>query len=99
MGFPATPGWVLLPVVVGVPRYSWLRVLVAAPRHSWLGSAGCGRRVPCRVCLWCEWFCMVIVLLCVSCVCGVCVVGGVVWWCGVGVSSVCAGLRGCVCVV
>ena len=39
---PATPGWVLLPVVVGVPRHSWLRVPGAVPRHSWLGSAGGG---------------------------------------------------------
>ena len=52
---PATPGWVLLPVVVG------------GPRHSWLGSAG-GSGVPCVVCgvwrwcvvgvvvgVWCGW--------------------------------------------
>ena len=26
MLLPATPGWVSLPVVVGVPRHSWLRV-------------------------------------------------------------------------
>ena len=43
---PATPGWVSLPVVVGVPRHSWLRVPGAVPRHSWLGSAGGGG-------LWC----------------------------------------------
>ena len=36
---PATPGWVSLPVVVGVPRHSCLRVPAAVPRHSWLGSA------------------------------------------------------------
>ena len=42
---------------------------------------------------------MVVVLLCVLCVCGVPVVGGVVWWCGVGASSAYAGVRGCVCVV
>ena len=36
---PATPGWVSLPVVVGVPRHSWLRVPGAVPRHSWLGFA------------------------------------------------------------
>ena len=35
----ATPGWVLLPVVVGVPRHAWLRVPGAVPRHSWLGFA------------------------------------------------------------
>ena len=40
--FPATPGWVSLPVVVGVPRHSWLRAAGAVPRHSWLGSAGGG---------------------------------------------------------
>ena len=52
---PATPGWVLLPVVVG------------GPRHSWLGSAG-GGGVWCVVCgvlgwcvggvvvgVWCGW--------------------------------------------
>ena len=38
---PATPGWVLLPAVVG------------GPRHSWLGSA-CGGGVWCVVCgVWC----------------------------------------------
>ena len=40
MRFPATPGWVSLPVVVGVPRHSWLRAPGAVPRHSSLGSAG-----------------------------------------------------------
>ena len=39
---PASPGWVSLPVVVGVPRHSWLRVAGAVSRHSWLGSAGGG---------------------------------------------------------
>ena len=39
MLLPATPGWVSLPVVVGVPRHSWLRVPGAVPRHSWLGFA------------------------------------------------------------
>ena len=42
MLLPATPGWVSLPVVVGVPRHSWLRVPGAVPHHSWLGSAGGG---------------------------------------------------------
>ena len=42
MRFPATPGWVSLPVVVGVPRHSWLRAPGAVPRHSCLGSAGSG---------------------------------------------------------
>ena len=42
MRFPATPGWVSLPVVVGVPRHSSLRTSGAVPRHSWLGSAGGG---------------------------------------------------------
>ena len=40
--FPATPGPLALPVVVGVPRHSWLRALGAVPCHSWLGSAGGG---------------------------------------------------------
>ena len=39
---PASPGWVLLPVVLGGPRHSWLRVPGAVPRHSWLGSVGGG---------------------------------------------------------
>ena len=69
MLLPATPGWVSLPVVVGVPRHPWLRVpgaaVVAAPHlsrlrapgavpcHSWLGSAG-GGGVSCVVCgVWC----------------------------------------------
>ena len=39
MLLPATPGWVSLPVVVGVPRHSWLGVPSAVPRHSWLGFA------------------------------------------------------------
>ena len=42
MLLPATPGWVSLPVVVGVPRHSWLRVPGAVPRQSWLGSASGG---------------------------------------------------------
>ena len=42
MRFPATPGWVSLPVVVGVPRHSWLRAPGAVPRHSWLRFAGSG---------------------------------------------------------
>ena len=42
MLLPATPGWILLPVVVGVPCHSWLRVLGAVPRHSWLGFAVSG---------------------------------------------------------
>ena len=45
---PATPGWVSLPVGVGVPRHSWLRVPGAVLRHSWLGFAvgGGGRSSP-----------------------------------------------------
>ena len=42
MRFPATPGWVLLPVVVGVPRHTWLRAPGAVPCHSWLGCTGGG---------------------------------------------------------
>ena len=42
MRFPATPGWVWLPVVVGAPCHSWLRASGAVPRRSWLGSAGGG---------------------------------------------------------
>ena len=40
--FPATSGWLALPVVLGVPRHSWLRAPGAVPCHSWLGSAGGG---------------------------------------------------------
>ena len=40
--FLSAPGWVSLPVVVGVPRHSWLRAPDAVPGHSWLGSAGGG---------------------------------------------------------
>ena len=36
---PATPGWVSLPVVVGVSHHSWLRVPAAVPRQPWLGFA------------------------------------------------------------
>ena len=46
---PATPGWVSLPAVVGVPRHSWWRVPGAVPRHSWLGFA-IGGGVWCVVC-------------------------------------------------
>ena len=95
-----TPGWVSLPVVVGLPRHSWLRAPGAVPRHSWLGSAGSGGvrlpatpgwglpdavgcfvggAVPCCVCLWCVWLRAVVVLCCVLRVCGVPVLGGVVW--------------------
>ena len=42
MRLPATPSWVSLPLVVGVPRHSRLRAPGAVPRHSWLGSAGGG---------------------------------------------------------
>ena len=70
-----------------VHRHSWLRVLVAVPRHSWIGSAGSVgcfvgvRGVPCCVCLWRGRLRVVFVLLCVFCVFGVCVGGGVVWMC------------------
>ena len=63
---PATPGWVLLPVVVGSSRHSWPRVPGEVPRHSWLGSAN-GGGVWCVVCGVRRW-----------CVAGV--VAGV--WCG-----------------
>ena len=100
MLLPATSGWASLPVVVGVPRQSWLRVSGAAPRHSWLGSAGRGGGcfrgwgfpvlcvlVPRRVRV-------VPVLVCVVCVPGVCVGGGV----GVGALSACVCVFACVCV-
>ena len=53
MLLPATPGWVSLSPLVGVPLLSWLRAPGAVPRHSWLGSAG-GGGVWCVVCgVWC----------------------------------------------
>ena len=53
MLLPATPGWVSLPVVVGVARHSWRRVPGAVPRQSWLGFAVRGG-VWCVVCgVWC----------------------------------------------
>ena len=68
---PATPGWVSLPPVVGVPCHSWLRVSGVDPRYSWLGSAGRGGGcfrgwgfpvlcvlVSRRVCLWCLCWCV-----------------------------------------
>ena len=96
MLLPATPGWVSLPVVVGVPRHSWLRVSGAAPRPSWLGFAGrgggcfCGWGSPVLCVLVARRMRVVHVLVCVVCVCGVCVGGGV----GVGAPSACV----CVCV-
>ena len=49
------------------------------------------------VCLWCVWVCVVAVPCCVLRVCGVCVFGGVGWWCGV--SSLPLGPGVCVCAV
>ena len=101
MLLPATPGRVSLLVVVGVPRHSWLRVPGAAPRHSWLGSAGRGG--------WCfrGWgfpvLCVLVarrvhvvpVLVCLVCLRGVCVGGGV----GVGgAPSACVCGCACLCV-
>ena len=48
---PATPGWVLLPAVVGVPRHSWRRVpgaVLATPGWVSLSAVVCG--VWCVVC-------------------------------------------------
>ena len=73
---PATPGWVSLPVVVcGSPQS-----LAWGPPVVVVCFAGGG--VLCCVCLWCVWVCVVAVLCCVLRVCGVCVCGGVVLWCG-----------------
>ena len=53
MLLPATPGWVSLLVVVGVPRQSSRRVPGTVARHSWLGFA-VGGGVWCLVCaMWC----------------------------------------------
>ena len=100
MLLPATPGWVSLQVVVGVPHHSWLRVSGAAPRHSWLGSAssggGCFRRLgfPVLLVLVARRVRVVPVLVCVVCVRGVCVGGSV----GVGAPSACVCVCASVCV-
>ena len=101
---PATPGWVSLPAVVGVPRHSWRRVPGAVPRHSWLGFAVGGG-------VWCA-VCGVLRVACGSGVCGGFVAGVVGpspllaevpvcysppllagfrcrWWCGLVVRWVC----------
>ena len=101
---PATPGWVSLPAVVGVPRHSWRRVPGAVPRHSWLGFAAGGGA-------WCA-VCGVRRVACGGGVCGGFVAGVVGpspllaevpvcysppllagfrcrWWCGVVVQWVC----------
>ena len=101
---PATPGWVSLPAVVGVPRHSWRRVPGAVPRHSWLGFAVGGGA-------WCA-VCGVRRVACGGGVCGGFVAGVVGpspllaevpvcysppllagfrcrWWCGVVVRWVC----------
>ena len=101
---PATPGWVSLPAVVGVPRHSWRRVPGAVPRHSWLGFAVGGGA-------WCA-VCGVRRVACGGGVCGGFVAGVVGpspplaevpvcysppllagfrcrWWCGVVVRCVC----------
>ena len=80
------------------PRHSWLGFAtgggVRLPATPGWGPpvvvvcfAGWG--VLCCVRLWCVWVCAVAVLYCVSRVRGVCVVGGVVWWCGWCVLRVC----------
>ena len=92
---PATPGWFLLPVVVGVPRGSWLRVPGAVPCHSWLAFAvvgggcsspllaegpGCGSPPLLAGVRWRRW-CVVCGVWCV--VCGVWCAVVVCWWgCG-----------------
>ena len=104
MLLPATPGWVSLPAVVGVPRHSWRRVPGAVPRHSWLGFAVGGGA-------WCA-VCGVRRVACGGGVCGGFVAGVVGpspllaevpvcysppllagfrcrWWCGVVVRWVC----------
>ena len=59
MLLPATPGWVSLLMVVGVPRHFLRRVPGAVPRHSWLGFAVggvCGVWCAAVVCWWgCGW--------------------------------------------
>ena len=73
------------------PRHSWLGFaagggvgLPATPGWGPPVAVVCfaGGGVLCCVCLWCVWVCAVAVLCCMLRVCGVCVFGGVVWWCG-----------------
>ena len=71
MLLPATPGWVSMPAVMGVPRHSWRRVPGAVPRHSWLGCAVGGG-------VWCV-VCGVWRVVCGGGVCGGFVAGV---WCG-----------------
>ena len=80
------------------PRHSWLGFaagggvrLPATPGWGPPVVVVCfaGGGFLCCVCLWCLWVCAVAVLCCVLRVCGVCVVGGVVWWCGGCVFRVC----------
>ena len=80
------------------PRHSWLGFAAAGgvrlPATPGWGPpvvvvCFAGGGVLCCVCLWCVWVCAVAVLCCVLRVCGVCVVGGVVWWCGQCVFRVC----------
>ena len=89
-----------------VPRHSWLGSaggggvrLPATPGWGLPVVVVCfaGGDVPGCVCFRCVWLCAVAVLCCVLRVCGVCVVGGVVWWCGGCVFRVywCAWLRVC----
>ena len=72
------------------PRHSWLGFaaggglgLPATPGWGPPVVVVCfaGGGVLCCVCLWCVWVCALAVLCCVLRVCGVCVFGGVVWWC------------------
>ena len=80
------------------PRHSWLGFaagggmrLPATPGWGLPVVVMCfaAGGVFCCLCLWCVWVCAVAVLRCVSRVCGVCVVGGVVWWCGGCVFRLC----------
>ena len=96
--------WLRVPGAV--PRHSWLGSaggggvrLPVTPGWGLLVVVVyfAGGGVPCCVCLWCVWLCAVAVLCCVLRVCGVRVVGGVVWWCGGFVFRVCWCVWLCVC--
>ena len=93
---PPRHSWLRFPGAV--PRHSWLGSaggggvrLPTTPGWGLPVVVVCfaGGGVPCCVCLWFVWLCALAPLCCVLRVCGVCVVGGVVWWCGGCVFRVC----------
>ena len=82
---PASPGWVSLPVVVGVPRHSWLGFTVGGDGRSsplLAEGPGCGSPPLLAGVRWRRW-CVVCAVWCVVCIVRRWCVGGVVAgvWC------------------